>query len=256
MSKGEMQNKANAIISEILGISDFSKRYDGILICEGTNSSLDWKLYQAVYPCLKVYPAGGWSQVIQVVQIIRRKLKPLRVFGIIDRDSRSKGEIKELRNKEKIYCTKLPFIENIISSPEVLQVLTQEKNFGNPNALEEIQKKLLHILSRRLRDALPINLPIREDEGLEAITIRIKKSNGVILEKTVDATNIMYAYRAKAVVNEVSDALQIVGRRNYYQLFLRYLEDPKVRLKLIKCVMGFLPEIVIERNDIDELGEL
>lgn len=230
------------IVSTVTDCEKFDATYEGILLCEGTPTSVDAKLYQEVYSLLLVIPVGGWSDVMRLVPAVRRKIPWCTVLGIIDRDSRSKGEIKRLRQKG-IYCTKLPFIENVISCPEVIQLLSKQKNLSGDENLQKIQKKLMHILSQKLRDALPINIPIGEDEPLASITIKIKEANGRILEKTVDESNIMYAYRDKAVANEAADVLGIVGRKKYYRFFIDCLNDNQLRPKVLKCVSGCLPII-------------
>lgn len=247
MECNEQNVLAKKIISQILEKFEANPIYKGVLLCEGTESSVDYKLYQAVYPLLLVVPVGGWSDVMRLHVIIRRKLKNCYpIYGMIDRDSRSKGEIKKLKAKG-VYCTKLPFVENIISCPEVVSLLAEEKGFSADASVSAIQKKLMHILSQRLRDALPINIPIGDEENINSITIKIQKANGVVIEKIVDESNIMYAYRDKAVANEAAEVLHVVGRKNYYQAFIKSLDDEILGPKLLKCVAKFLP--IIELPD-------
>lgn len=250
MNSNEQSALAKKIILQIMEKFEANPIYKGVMLCEGTETSVDCKLYQAVYPLLLVVPVGGWSDVKRLHVIIKRKLRGCYpIYGMIDRDSRSKGEIKKLK-ATGIYCTKLPFIENVISCPEVVSLLAEEKGFDSDLSVNTIQKSLMHILSQKLRDALPINIPIGEDEPITSITIKIQKPNGVVIDKTVDEANIMYAYRDKAVANEAADVLRIVGRKNYYQFFMKCLDDEILGPKLIKCVAKFLP--IIELSDEDE----
>ncbi len=248
MSDKDQYIIAKKIIAQMLEVFEATPdKYKGVMLCEGTETSVDCKLYQAVYPLLLVVPVGGWSDVKRLHAIIKRKLKNcFPIYGMIDRDSRSKSEIKKLRTTG-IYCTKLPFIENIISCPEIVSIFAEEKGFNPEESVSTIQKNLMHILSQKLRNALPINIPVGEDEPLPSITIKIKKSNGMILEKTVDESNIMYAYRDKAVANQVADVLRITGRKNYYQYFMKCLDDEILGPKLLRCAAKFLP--IIELPD-------
>lgn len=240
--------QVKGIVSTVTDFENFDATYEGILLCEGTPTSVDVKLYQAVYPLLLVIPVGGWSDVMKLVSSVRRKIPWCTVLGIIDRDSRSKGEIKRLRQKG-IYCTKLPFIENVISCPEVIQLLSRQKNLSGDENLQKIQRKLMHILSQKLRGALPINIPIGDEEPLASITIKIKKMDGMVLEKTVDEANIMYAYRDKAVANEASDVLGIIGRKNYYRFFIDCLDNHNLGPKILKCVSRCLPIIELPHKE-------
>ncbi len=245
MNSGEQSAIAKKIILQIMEKFEENPIYKGVLLCEGTETSVDCKLYQKIYPLLLVVPIGGWSDVKRFQQIIKRKLKNCYpIYGIIDRDSRSKSEIKKLKTTG-IYCTKLPFIENVISCPEVVSIFAEEKGYTINYTVSTIQKNLMGILSQKLRDALPINIPIDVEEPISSITIKIKKEDGTIIEKTVDEANIMYAYRDKAVANEAADALRIVGRKNYYNYFIRCLDDEILGPKILKCVSRFLPVIEI-----------
>lgn len=247
MNSSEQSALAKKIILQIMEKFEANPTYRGVMLCEGTETSVDCKLYQAVYPLLLVVPVGGWSDVKRLLVIIRKKLKNCYpIYGMIDRDARSKGEIKKLKSTG-IYCTKLPFIENVISCPEVVAILAEEKGFRPDTSVNNIQKTLMHILSQKLRDALPINIPIGDEDPLTSITIKIKKQDGTVIEKTVDELNIMYAYRDKAVANEAADALRIVGRKNYYHFFMNCLDDEVLGPRIIKCVAKFLP--IIELPD-------
>lgn len=247
MNSNEQSALAKKIILQIMEKFEANPVYKGVMLCEGTETSVDCKLYQAVYPLLLVVPVGGWSDVKRLHTIIKRKLKNCYpIYGMIDRDARSKGEIKKLKSTG-IYCTKLPFVENVISCPEVVAILAEEKGFRPDTSVNTIQKTLMHILSQKLRDALPINIPIGDEDPLTSITIKIKKQDGTVIEKTVDELNIMYAYRDKAVANEAADALRIVGRKNYYHFFMNCLDDEVLGPRIIKCVAKFLP--IIELPD-------
>lgn len=155
----------NIITENQLDTEEFLEEFDGVLLCEGTETSVDVLLYQGIYPYLKVIPVGGWSDVLRLQPMIRKRLKyfEIPVFGIIDRDSRSKGEIKKLKEKG-IYCTKLPFIENLISCPEVIMLFSENKHIDGEKCVNSVQRELMLFLSQRLRDALPLNIPLNPND--------------------------------------------------------------------------------------------
>lgn len=103
------------------------EKYVGVLLCEGEMNSLDVKLYSKVYPYLLVIPLGGWTDVAKLLRSIQKRNEDIKIFGLIDRDSNSKMKIKKLRQNENIYCTKLPFIENVICNPEIIKVICEYK---------------------------------------------------------------------------------------------------------------------------------
>lgn len=242
MPNEEQMRKVKEIVAYALNVLDSTIQYEGILLCEGTFTSVDVRLYQKVYPSLLVIPIGGCSDIIKLFVPIKKRMCGYSTFGLIDRDALSKSEVRRLR-KMGIYCTKLPFIENIISAPEIIRILCKEKGCDYEESTFKIRAKLLHILSRKLRDALPINIPIGENEPITSITIRIKKCDGTFVEKTVDENNIIYSYRDKAVANETADVLRIVGRKKYYDFFIKSLENPEISEKIVHCASAYLPEI-------------
>lgn len=226
-------------------IEKTAPQYEGVLLCEGNENSVDVRLYQAVYPNLLVIPVGGWSQVKNYHPLLKRKIGGYPVYGIIDRDSLLKNEIRRIK-RSGIYCTKLPFIENIISCPEIVRILCENCHKDYANSLSLVTKKLLKVLSKKLRDALPINIALDPSEPVVAVTIRIRGAYGSTVEKTVDEANIIYAYRDKAVANEVSEVLGILGRKRYYNFFISALEDDEMREKIVKAASKYLPQIEVK----------
>ena len=70
-----------------------------------------------------------------------------------------------------------------------------------------------------------------------------------MIEKIVSSSNIIYAYRDKAVANETADIFGIIGRRRYYKFFGECLEDPVLCEKILKCAKTYLPDIEMELNE-------
>lgn len=280
ISIDEMSNiKFN--IARALKILDTYDNYKGLLLCEGLDSSVDCKLYSAVYPNLLVTPSCGNSSIQKYISIYRKRMCGYPVYGIIDRDSLSKSQIRRLK-KKGIYCTKLPFIENIISTPEVLEILCENMGLEYEPRLKFLKQKLIGLLLEDLLNVLPINISlgtevissingeyipvnifnylagelkldsyVSTDDDIDstritpitAITIKIVKENGQIVEKTVNEDNIMYTYRDKAVANELACAIGVLGRKRYYQFFSECLDNPIMKDAIVKSISRYLPKI-------------
>ena len=123
IGSAEVRKLAIKEICQIIDEKYDEEKYYGILLCEGEMNSLDAKPYSKAYPALLVIPVGGWTDVTKLLRSIRKRNEGIEVFGLIDRDSNSKRKIKELRVNEGVYCTKLPFIESIICTPEIVKIL-------------------------------------------------------------------------------------------------------------------------------------
>lgn len=225
-------------------------KYQGILLCEGEVDSVDVFLYQKVYYLLKVIPVGGCTDVVRILSALKKRSLGYPVYGMIDRDSLSKEQIR-LYQENGVYCTKLPFIENIISSPEVVNVVCKAMHMDGKKSVRNVSQELLQLLTRKLLYALPINFPIRKYEKIRSVTITFEKADGTIVSKKVDETGVMYSYRDKAVANETARILGINGKKKYYIFFKKCLLNPELCDEILKSVRNYLPEIELEAEQVE-----
>ncbi|MBQ6860558.1 MAG: hypothetical protein IJO08_02815 [Clostridia bacterium] len=246
MTTGGCPETAKQVVAYALDVLDREEKYLGVVLCEGVWGGIDVTLYQEVYPQLLVIPCGGCEHVLKFIPTVRKRLYDYTVVGLIDRDSRPKKEIREL-GKEGVYCTKLPFIENIISCPEVIRILAPKRGYDPDEVLEKIERNLLSMLCKKLRNSLPINIPFANEETETfSVKIQITSTTGECVEKFVDRGSVLYAYRDKSVANETSFMLGLHGRKKYYEFFSDSLNDPELRDDLLKCANKFLPEIFLD----------
>lgn len=216
----------------------------GVLICEGDEYAIDKVVYSAIFPEFIVVPVGGCGDIPKIVARIRRILtyEEIYVFGIIDRDALSKSETKQLYESTGIYTTKVPFIENIICSPEILRYVCDDIGVNYENVLDKIQTELLRIIWRKMKETLPINLGISKEEKIEYLKF-LASTGEKSIEKIVDKENVLYAYRSKRIVSVVANELNMRGRAEYYKKIKQMLLDEKYRGRLIKIMRNCLPVI-------------
>ncbi len=97
-----------------------------VLFVEGTKNSFDHYLYQEIYKDkgYHVIPCGGCQEVIRLVKAkyTYEKLKAIEVYGIVDRDFRTEGEINSLQ-EDGIYCLRVAEVENLFVVPELLDIM-------------------------------------------------------------------------------------------------------------------------------------
>ena len=222
-----------------------SSMHAGVLLCEGNENSIDVKLYSKVYPHLLVIPIGGCTDVINLIHSIRKRNENTPIFGLIDRDANSKKEINLLQKEKGVYCTKLPFIENIICTPEVIKILCRYLNLDYKKAIKEIEESLMRAWINKLKDHFPINVSISRDDLIESAFISIKKKDGTIVEKTIIETNILYSYRDKAIASIVADALLLRGRQSYYIFIAEMLDEPLVSHDILMAIRAYLPMVEV-----------
>lgn len=215
----------------------------GILFCEGAENSIDNAIYSNIFPNLYVIPVGGCSTVVRFTPRVRQALNKYGIYtyGIIDRDALSKKEMKALYRKTGVYTTKLPFAENIICCPQVLEIVCQERGLDFELILKKVESELLKILWQKLKEALPINLGIESRERILYLSIgagtRKKK-----IDKFVNAESILYSYRDKILVAIVGNAIGLNGRKEYYKYIIDLIDNPKYTAKLANIFANFVPK--------------
>lgn len=213
-----------------------------ILLCEGEKQSIDYAVYSRIYNDFVVIPVGGCTDVIKLVPIIRRIIRcygeGYLVVGIMDRDRLSKKEITWYRETVGVFCTKLPFIENIICTPNVIEVLCLWQNRSYEEIIFYINEELMKDLTRKMRERLPVNVHIPHETSIKEV--RLSLSIGV--EKVVTVDNVLYTYRDKAIANIAASAFNRNGRASYYELIKSALES-EYQNEILHCMAMYLPKL-------------
>lgn len=238
------------ILDVIYEEMDMNPNKIGVIFCEGDENSIDIAVYSVVYPDFIIIPVGSCCRVRRILNQVITPLwcEEIFAFGIIDRDDLTKREIKQ-NMKKALYCTKLPFIENIICTPEVIQCVCDDVQLDYEKTIRSIKNQLVKVLWKNFREALPINIGFMANEKI--LDIRIGASTRrKTLEKSVNSENILYTYRSKIVASIVSSQLGIKGRTAYYQKIKEMLENEKYRNSLKRIMATYLP--VLEEYNLDE----
>lgn len=216
----------------------------GVILCEGNQDSIDVAVYGAVFPDFVVYPVGSCTVITRLLQRVRRRLAAhqLYAYGIIDRDGLSKSEIRHTFLTVSTYTTKLPFIENIICTPEVLKLVCQKRGIDYTSTRKRIQAELVKFLWRHLKETLPINIGIQKWETIESISFVVKTKKQQITKKA-NHDSILYVYRDKAIVGIVSNAIGLGTRLEYYALIKEMLQEEEYREALVRRMSKFIPKL-------------
>jgi hypothetical protein len=171
----ESEELPEAILLEILG----SRKK--ILFVEGERGSLDYKLYQAIYPDFLIMPRGGCEKVIESTKAMRNNssLHHVTAFGIIDMDYRTQTEIDSLE-KSGIFPLKVAEVENLLCVPEILVTVAQRLAQDSQEVCQRALDFLINILQQEL-----------EDQTLRrsASEIRFKLSSFSLKQKEEDNSN-------------------------------------------------------------------
>ena len=98
-------------------------------------------------------------------------------------------------------------------------------------------------LIRKLKDTLPVNVSVSQDDVVESVRITIVRDDGCILEKTVSDENVLYTYRNKTIASFVADALELHGREEYYHFVEKLLDNPEHESDVLNVSRTYLPAI-------------
>ncbi len=232
------------VVDLALELHEKNKDSIGVLLCEGTDTSIDKAVYECVYPELIVIPVGGCTNVTRLLPKVRSTLANFKLygFGIIDRDALSKKEIKNLHNSIGLYVTKLPFIENIICSPEVLKIVCKDRGIDFNTLIKQVQEELMKNLWQHLKETLPINLAIDEKDRLICLKISASTKKKEI-EKTVTDESILYSYRDKIVASIVANHIGLKGKKAYYGYMTNLIQNKAYTNELARAFSFVVPEL-------------
>lgn len=131
-----------------------------VLFCEGdSKASLDYAIYQALFPDVSVIPVGNCDKVSQYTKSYNDEQSVFhnQAFGIVDNDLRTDGEISYLETG-KVFSTKYLEIEMLLCDEEVIKAVLaanylEENKFDNFKSLfiKKMSKRKNKVISRRIK---------------------------------------------------------------------------------------------------------
>ena len=127
-----------------------------VLFVEGSGSSVDARLYTALFPEHYIVPRGGCEQVIESTKTYRQTLgmHTYCVNGLIDRDYRSVEAMEALKNKG-VLCLQVAEIENLFVTEDVVREMSSLHRRNPENDLEEVAK---YVVSERFANEMEMQI--------------------------------------------------------------------------------------------------
>jgi len=117
-----------------------------VLFVEGEKTSLDYFLFQHVFPDFTIIPRGGCEQVIQTTATYNalESLHRLRAFGIVDRDVRNEMEVGYLKDRN-VFVIDVSAVENLLLHEDVLRAIATKLHI--PDATSIVESVRQYVLS-------------------------------------------------------------------------------------------------------------
>ncbi len=122
-----------------------------ILFIEGSEGSLDQRLYQIVLSDYTIKPLGSCEKVIHNTKAFKEQgeFHRLDVFGLIDRDAKHDHEIEEL-NKKDIWVLEYGEVENIFLVEDIIKAACSHMSKKDDDVLLQVKKNLFAFFEQQL----------------------------------------------------------------------------------------------------------
>lgn len=227
-----------------------------ILFVEGTASSLDLPLYNALFPELSVIPKGGCKDVIRAVNGLRSSQEHHQVeaFGLIDRDGRSVNEVEKFV-KEYVFALDVFSAEALYYGSDSIQAVAHRQaeslGYEAKTLIESAMQAAMEVLNEkglsrrmaakrcesRVRNQIQSLAPhwqeiMESGEQLE-IQSEIKSpypdelSQFTELASAGDLDGLVarYPLRESNVFDKIADVLQCGTRSNYERMVIARIRE-------------------------------
>ena len=255
--------EANADVPEDLKRAVLGSR-DKILFVEGDHSgSLDFPLYNALFPDISIMPKGGCTDVMKAVYGLRtsRDLHNVKTFGLIDRDNRSDDEVRKL-SADFVFALDVYSVEAIYYCTDAIAAVAQRQaeslgrnademfDLATDAALEALEE---HDLAERMaarrcersvRNQLMSCLPTwKEIKGNSQVSFKLSAESSfstelalfkkLLLDKNFDQLIARYPLRESGFMDAVVQTLELKSKNQYQEmLIVRILDDEELASKL------------------------
>ena len=122
-----------------------------ILFIEGDKSSIDYNLFQLVFPEFTIKPLGGCSKVIEVTKSFndQKDFHQIQSFGLIDRDRRTREEIESITNSN-IWVFELAEIENFFLIEDIIKIVAIKMNKDPVIIFDKVKSNVIDFFKDQL----------------------------------------------------------------------------------------------------------
>lgn len=224
----EAENLPESVLLEILG----SRKK--VLFVEGEKGSLDYKIYQAIYPDFLIIPRGGCGKVIESTKAMRGNsaLHHVEAFGIIDRDYRPQNEIDAL-SASGIFPLNVAEVENILCVPELIRLVATNLELDPQNIYQKVSEFVIDKVSTNLDEQVSKRSASEIKFKLNMFDARAQGEAGL----TTALNLLITCIDVKKIYEDNLNLYQnILTEKNYKDALLFY--NNKGLPRLISCFFG------------------
>lgn len=189
-----------------------------VIFCEGTYSSIDYKLYEILLgENYKIIPVGGHNTVIHYTDAYNKlELNLNEAYGIIDNDLRSQSQCKKLEEKN-IKVLDVNEVEMLLLDKEIIQkvlknIYTESKEIDDK--LKVFEEKFFDLVKKKKDEIILNKIKLKVENHLETQKIEDYSSLDNIYKDLKELCSI------KSELEETYNGLnktinQILDEKNY-----------------------------------------
>ena len=173
-----------------------------LVFVEGTETSLDAKLYRLLFPDVSVYPKDGRTQVVAAVEAVTaaEEFTWVKVHGLVDGDRTPSADKDDLRGRS-VHCLESRAVESLYYHPQVQREVAGPRCEREGGNLEE----WLDAATQRT---------ICTHDRLDA-DLRIPRPPGSSDREFAEAIITQVAIKKTGIPRQIAEALNFGQRREY-----------------------------------------
>lgn len=122
-----------------------------ILFIEGDNSSIDFKIFEQVFPEYTTKPLGSCSKVFEATKSFNElnTFHHIESFGLIDRDRRTDEEIEYIR-ASGIWICKLAEVENLLLIENVVKTVAESMHKNPDEVFNQVKSNIVEFFRTQI----------------------------------------------------------------------------------------------------------
>lgn len=244
-----------------------------ILFVEGSSSSLDYRLYTALFPEISVVPKGSCEKVQETVLGLRESCDNhhVKAFGLIDRDNRSDEDVERLA-KKGVFALDVCSVESLYYCSEAIAAVAcrQAESLGadsdefiepaKQKAIEELKRNAEQMAARRcerqIREQFLSEIPkwksimdnpnpdqpitISVDSSYTDYTDELNRFNQLVDSGEWDRLVARYPLCKTGAFGIIASELKCQHKKDYENMVIARIRDDEELAKTLKNRLGRL----------------
>lgn len=190
-----------------------------IVFLEGDNSSIDYELYEQVFPDYTIKPLGSCEKVIQTVKAFNEQnsFHHLNSYGIIDRDRRLDADLSKL-NAKNIWVLDVAEAENLFLTENIVKTVAVHMGKDPEDVFKQVKSNLINFFISQKDNQILLHFKEVLRRGYLSLSNFISKDISTVIEEIDD---LYSKIDRKNIYGEIQTQFEKVLSTNDYDAVLR-----------------------------------